>query len=139
MRGHRLVHALVNTLMVTEAAGKSGAVHRVVRRRLGRRVVGGEVLTRKSLRDLLSHEQSKQMIIAQIMSLGKDVRSTPVHWAYQQKLLDMAVKTLSWRPPFVEDPDVPVAADPLMKFLGNFTHVKDRLGLGRILSICGGH
>ena len=42
--------------MVTDATGKNRAAHRVVLRRLGRRVVGGEVLTRKALRDLMATE-----------------------------------------------------------------------------------
>ena len=88
LRGHRLVHSLVNTLLITEGTGKSRALHKVVARRLGKRVVGGEVLSRAVLRDLMATAHSKHMILGQIMILGKDVRSAPMQWKYQQKLLD---------------------------------------------------
>ena len=86
-------------------------------------------------------EHSKQMIVGQIMNLGKDVRSTPVHWKYQQKLLDCAIKTLSWRPPFVEPVGIPGAADPMRDLLLHSRQVEDRVGLGPGLGAfrrCGG-
>ena len=43
LRGHRLVWALVNSVLVGEAAGKGFAVHRNVMRRLGGRVTGASV------------------------------------------------------------------------------------------------
>ena len=55
-RGHRLVWALVNSVLVGEAAGKGFAVHRNVMRRLGGRVEGTGVLTRRRLRELMESE-----------------------------------------------------------------------------------
>ena len=133
LRGHRLVHSLVNALLITEATGKSRALHKVVLRRLGKRVVGGEVLSRAVLRHLMATAHSKHMILGQINNLGKDVRSTPMHWKYKQKELDCAVKTLSWRPPFVRCSKLGVA-DPMIGLLGNSRQVEDQVGLGRIPS-----
>ena len=51
LRGHRLVWALVNSVLVGEAAGKGFVVHRSVMRRLGGRVEGTSVLTRRRPRE----------------------------------------------------------------------------------------
>ena len=134
LRGHRLVHSLVNTLLVLESMVKSRQVHRIAMRRLGGRVVGAEVLTRRALRDLFESEHTKRMVVGQILSVGKDVRSTVAHWNQQQKMLDCAVKTVSWRPPFVENATLG-AADPMVGLLGKSIQVPDRIGLGRIPSM----
>lgn len=131
LRGHRVVQALVNTDLVVNASGKTYAAHRTVQRRLRGRIVGGEVLTRNSLRDLLAVKHQKEMIVGQLIDMGKDVRSTPAHWRYHQKVLDCALKTLSWRPPWVRSETLGVA-DPMLSLLGQNAQVKDNIGLGRI-------
>ena len=35
-------------------------------------------------------------------TVGREVTSTPMQWAYESKKLDAAVKHLSWVPPWVE-------------------------------------
>ena len=92
-----------------EASGKTHAAHRAVLRRLRGRIVGGEVLTRNSLRELMAVKHQREMIAGQLINMGKDVRSTPSHWRYQQKVLDCALKTLSSRPPWVRSEALGVA------------------------------
>ena len=62
-RGHRLVWALVNTVLVGEAAGKGFAVHRNVMRRLGGRVEGASVLTRRRLREMMESEETTRLLL----------------------------------------------------------------------------
>merc|ERR1711965_960705 len=64
------------------------------------------------------------------MTVGKDVRASPMQWSYEGKKLDCAVRHLSWRPPWVAGlagEEAPGGAEFLM---GNTT-VKDSVGLGR--------
>ena len=95
LRGHRLVWALVNSVLVGEAAGKGFVVHRNVMRRLGGRVEGTSVLTRRRLRELMESEETARSIVGQLMSVGRDVRSTPMQRSHEGKKLDRAVKHLS--------------------------------------------
>ena len=73
-REHRVVWAMVNTVLLSEAAGKGVAVHRNVLRRQGHRLVGGAVLTASRLRDMIQNEESARSIVNQIQVLGRDVR-----------------------------------------------------------------
>ena len=104
-RGHRFVWALVNTLLVSEAAGKGFAVHRNVLKRLGGRlgyqVTGGQILRKSQLREMMKCEETMRSVVNQLMTVGRDVRSTPMHWAYEGKKLDAGVRYLSWLPPWV--------------------------------------
>ena len=111
--------AMVNTALLEEAAGKGFAVHRNVMRRLGWRVVGGEVLTKAKLRSLMESEDTCRSLVHQLMSVGRDVRSTPMQWSYEGKKLECAVKHLSWCPPWVEGAE---SAGPE----GEFLQDKDR-------------
>ena len=63
LRGHRLVWALVNSVLVGEAAGKGFVVHRNVMKRLGGRVEGTKVLTRGRLRELMESEETARSIV----------------------------------------------------------------------------
>ena len=76
--GHRLLWALVNVMLLIEARGKGFAVHRVAMRRLRGRLSGHEVLTRRELQELLQDEQTCRSLVYQLMSVGRDVRSTPM-------------------------------------------------------------
>ena len=77
----------------------------------------------------------------QLMVVGKDVRSTPMHWAYQGKQLDCIVRHLSWRPPWVREPNSGDAGDDVFARLGSMETidgqrlpgccVDDTVGLGR--------
>ena len=70
LRGHRVVWAMVNTALIEEASGKGFAVHRNVMRRLGWRVVGGEVLTKAELREMMESEETCRALVHQLMSVG---------------------------------------------------------------------
>ena len=75
-REHRVVWAIVNTVLMSEAKGKGHAVHRNVLRRQGHRLVGGSVMTRNELRRLLQDEDALRGMVNQVMVVGRDVPST---------------------------------------------------------------
>ena len=131
LRGHRLVWALVNSVLVGEAAGKGFVVHRNVMRRLGGRVEGTSVLTRRRLRELMESEETARSIVGQLMSVGRDVRSTPMQWSHEGKKLDCAVKHLAWRAPWVKPSEVG-DPDPAAPFVKPEHMVEDTVGLERI-------
>ena len=126
----RCVWAMVNTILIAEAAGKGFAVYRNVMRRRGYGA-DHEVLTKRHLRELLADEEAARAMVYNLQNVGRDVRSTPMQWSYEGKKLDCAVKYLSWRPPWLEvrgdDKE-----DTSVAYLGDNTRVPDRLGHGRI-------
>ena len=105
LRGHRFVWALVNSMLVSEASQKNYAVYRSVLRRLGGRVgfraTGGEVLRKSQLREMIETEHTMRTVVNQLMTVGRDVRSTPMYFAYEGKKLTASVQYLAWRPPWV--------------------------------------
>jgi hypothetical protein len=103
-RGQRVLWAMVNELLLSEARQRGYAVYRSVRRRIGFGIQGGGVLTKGELRNMLKDEQSVRLVTNQLMCLGRDVRTSPMYWSYEGKKLDAAVKHLSWCPPWVEKP-----------------------------------
>ena len=128
----RCVWAMVNTILISEAAGKGFAVQRaVMRRRFGGRGADSEVLTKRRLRELLADEEAARAMVYNLQNIGRDVRSTPMQWSYEGKKLDAAMKYLSWRPPWLEVQEGDVE-DPATAFLGENSRVPDRLGHGRI-------
>ena len=76
-REHRVVWAMVNTVLLAEAAGKGFAVHRSVMKRQGHRLVGASVLTRSELRAMIENEESVRSMVNQVMVIGRDVRWNP--------------------------------------------------------------
>ena len=80
----------------------------------------------------MESEETCRSLVHQLMSVGRDVRSTPMQWSYEGKKLDCAVKHLSWCPPWVEGA---VRAGPEVEFLQDNRRAEDRLGLGRIPAI----
>ena len=130
----RFLWAAVNTVLLTEASGKGFVVHRNVMRRLGHRVVGATVVTKGQLREMLQSEEALRSMMYQLMSVGRDVRATPMQMSYEGKKLDAAMKVLSWRPPWVEDTECEAqgAARLGSLLLGQNAQVKDELGLGRV-------
>ena len=42
-----------------------------------------------------------RVLVGQLSTVGRDVRSTTMQWAYESKKLDSTVKHLSWVPPWV--------------------------------------
>ena len=76
-----------------------------------------------------------RVFVGQLSTVGRDVRSTTMQWAYEGKKLESTVKHLSWVPPWVNVED-PKRAN---KFCGLFvgtdddgaTVIADQVGLGR--------
>jgi hypothetical protein len=97
LRGHRVTWSLVNSALLNEAQGKCFAVHRCMLRRLGPRVVGGGHLTKAQLKAMMEDKSESSEMLRQLLTVGKDIRSTPMSWSYEAKKLDAAVKHLSWR------------------------------------------
>ena len=123
----------MNTILLTEARGKGWAVQRNVMRRVGSRLVGHRFVTKGELREMIQDEQSVRSIVHQLMCVGRDVRSTPMHWAYESKKLDCAVKHLSWRPPWLVAAEGDQPGEGLRQsLLGCSEQHVDTLGLGRI-------
>lgn len=100
VRGHRLVWAIVNTVLLEETRGKGFAVQKAALRRLGY-PVGGAPLTREDLKAVLQHEETAGSVVNCLMKVGASVRSTPMQWANESRELDCCVKHLSWTPPWV--------------------------------------
>ena len=76
-----------------------------------------------------------QMLVGQLSTVGREVRSTTMQWAYEGKKLESTVKHLSWVPPWVRVADEKRAN----KFSSQFMETKDdmsimiddEIGLGR--------
>ena len=101
LRGQRVVWSMVNVLLLSEARRRGYGIYRNVLRRVGFGVQGREVLTKGQLRAILASEDAARTLVGQLSTVGRDVRSTPMQWAYEGKKLDAAVKHLSWVPPWV--------------------------------------
>ena len=92
LRGHREVWALVNTLLILESRGKGYAVQRNVMHRIGGRLSGHRVTTRAQLQEMIQGEEHVRTLVHQLMTVGKDVRSTPMSWVYEGKKLNKECK-----------------------------------------------
>lgn len=135
-RGHRVLWALVNTQLLQEARQKCFGVYNTAIKKIGGRVVGLAHVSKAQLREMVEDEQQSKMLVNLIMSIGKDVRSTPMAWAYEGKKLDAAVKHVSWRPPWMRPSDDQHTAQDLDEasrelLLGPNKIVSDEIGLGR--------
>ena len=97
LRAQRLVWALVNSELLSEAAGKGHVVHRLALRRQGFRIVGDAVLTRRHLREMIECEATSRSLVHQLMTVGREVRSTPMDWAYRAKQTRATIQHLSCR------------------------------------------
>ena len=111
MRGQRVLSAMVNELLLSDARQRGYAVYRNVRRRIGFGIQGGRVWTKGGLRNMLKDEQGVRLVTNQLMCLGRDVRTSPMYWSYESKKLDAAVKHLSWCPPWARWLDLPNVVD----------------------------
>ena len=54
-----------------------------------------------NIAQMLDNEDTSRALIGSISTVGRDVRSTPMHWNSEGKKLTAAVQCLSWRPPWV--------------------------------------
>ena len=126
--------AMVNQLLLADARRRGAAVYRTTLRRTGMGLHGGGVLTKGELREVLAQDHKRRLLVNQISTLGRDVRSTPMQWSYEGKKLDATVKFMSWLPPWVV-PGADKEEAPGRRFLrescGDF---EDQFGLGRHLS-----
>ena len=75
-----------------------------------------------------------RVLVSQLSTVGREVRSTTMQWAYEGKKLDAGMKFLAWRPPWVEAAPDAEDEDPAVACLGENTRIPDLVGLGRIPS-----
>ena len=75
-RGQRVLWAMVNTLLLTEARGKGFGIYRNTMRRVGLGLEGGRVMTKGRLRQILTDENRARVLVGQLSTVGRDVRST---------------------------------------------------------------
>lgn len=101
-RGQRVLWAMVNTLLLTEARQRGWGIYRNVMRRTGLGLQGGRVLTKRDLRGILQQEDRSRVLVSQLSTVGREVRSTTMQWAFEGKKLDCTVKHMSWVPPWVD-------------------------------------
>lgn len=76
MRGQRVVWAMVNTLLLTEARSLAFGIYRNIMCRVGYGLDGGGVLPKARLREILSDEDQIRVLVNQLMTVGRDVRCT---------------------------------------------------------------
>jgi hypothetical protein len=84
---------------------------------------------------MIEDEHAVRTLVHQLMSVGRDVRSTPMHWAYEQKKTSCAISHMSWRPPWVRARGASGEDDPRFRFIGRNERVVDTVGLGRIAMV----
>ena len=135
-RGHRVLWSLVNSQLLHEARGKCYGVWKTALKKVGNRVHGLAHVTKAQLREMLEDEQQSKMLGYLLMSIGKDVRSTPMAWSYEGKKLDAAVKHMSWRPLWMQPTDTQRRPEDLCEnlrapLLGDNKIIGDDLGLNR--------
>ena len=104
-RGQRVMWAMVNHLLLSEARSRGFGIYRNVVRRVGVGLEGGRVLTKRCLREMLEAEDRARVLVGQLSTVGREVRSTTMQWAYEGKKLESTVKHLSWIPPWVDARD----------------------------------
>jgi hypothetical protein len=128
--------AMVNTLLLSEARSRGFGIYRNVMRRVGLGFQGGRVLTKRELRSILEQEDRMRVLVSQLSTVGRDVRSTMMQWEYEGKKLGSTVKHMSWVPPWVEQRDRSGGAEesPGARFMDKDAgdeRVPDYVGLGR--------
>ena len=129
----RFVWAVVNHVLLQEAAGKSIVVHRNMMRRLGGRIREQAALTKAQLRRILADEDTARAMIGSLQRQGRTVRSTPMQWSWEGKKFDATLKHFAWRPPWVL-PSGPEVADEFSGYLPEEHRVEDAVGLDRLPS-----
>ena len=129
LRGHRLVWAIVNTVLLQETRGKSYIVQKAALRRLGY-PAGEAPMTREELKAVLHHEETAGSVVNCLMKVGSSVRSTPMQWASESRDLDTCVKHLSWPQPWVVPAQGCNMNEPPYCYLHENATTKDHLGCG---------
>ena len=88
-------------------------------------------MTKGRLREILADEGRMRILVGQLSTVGREVRSTTMQWAYESKKLDCTVKHLSWVPPWVRVKD-PKKKNPAGERFVKSEHMcDDTVGLGR--------
>ena len=76
-----------------------------------------------------------RVLVGQLSTTGREVRSTTMQWAYEGKKLESTVKHLSWLPPWVKVADAERSNKFTEHFVGTDTDnaktIDDEVGLGR--------
>ena len=103
--GKRLVWAMVNSVLMSEASGKGFAVQRNVMMRIGGRGSMSEVLTKRRLRQLLADEHAAKAMVYNLQSIGRSVRSTPMQWSGERHKMEAAIRHIANHPPWVQGPE----------------------------------
>ena len=80
-RGQRVLWAMVNNLLLSEARARGFGIYRNVMKRVGFGLQGGRVLTKRELRGILEQEDRMRVLVSQLSTVGRDVRSTTMQWA----------------------------------------------------------
>ena len=139
LRGHRLVWAVMNTVLLEEARGKGYIVQRNTVGRMGARMDPHMHVTKAELRKVLEDEELVRSLVNSLMKVGQNVRTTPMQWAAEGKKLDCAIKHLSWAPPWVrpfkgrdESAWQELLENAPFCFVCDNETVVDRIGYGRI-------
>ena len=90
------------------------------------------MLTKGRLREIMEMEDRRRVLVGQLSTVGRDVRSTTMQWAYESKKLDCTVKHMSWVPPWVEMEEEDERHRVGQMFIGKDSRVvPDEVGLGR--------
>ena len=93
------------------------------------------MLTKGHLRGILQEEDRLRVLVGQLSTVGREVRSTTMQWAYEGKKLDSTVKHLSWVPPWVQVSGSERANKFCKLFVGTdddkASVIDDKVGLGR--------
>ena len=125
-RGQRVMWAMVNALLLSEARAKGFGVYRTVYRRAGLALEGARAMTKGRLREILRSEERARILVGQLANIGRDVRSTTMHWAFESKKLQAVVRHVSWLPPWV-DATLPDGSEPIgRRFLKEMDMLAER-------------
>ena len=93
------------------------------------------MLTKGHLRGILQEEDRLRVLVGQLSTVGREVRSTTMQWAYEGKKLESTVKHLSWVPPWVQVDGSERANKFCKLFVGTdddkASVIDDEVGLGR--------
>eukprot|EP00959_Pyramimonas_sp_CCMP1952_P453648 9468566-Pyramimonas_sp.AAC.1 len=83
-RGQRVLWAMVNMLLLSEARSKGWGIYRnTVRRGAFGMLEAGRILTKGRLRAILADEGRARILVGQLSTVGRDVRSTTMQWAWE--------------------------------------------------------
>ena len=84
LRAHKLVWAIVDTVLLQETRGESYIVQKATLRRLGY-PAGEAPMTREELKAVLHHEEKAESVINYLMNVGSSVRSTAMQCASESR------------------------------------------------------